>query len=97
MAGHAQKVKVVLLKNGGIMISDDGRGIPTDIRLKTGKNALETIMTVLHAGGKFDQKNYQFSGGLHGVGASVVNALSEEVEAWSLDRLFWLGGRFGSN
>ena len=97
MAGHAQKVKVVLLKNGGIMVSDDGRGIPTDIHPKTGKTALETIMTVLHAGGKFDQKNYQFSEGLHGVGASVVNALSEEMGVWSLDRLFWFGGLFGSN
>jgi DNA gyrase subunit B len=84
MAGYAHNIRVAILKSGQVVISDDGRGIPTDIHPKTGKTALETIMTVLHAGGKFDQKNYQFSGGLHGVGASVVNALSSLMRVWVL-------------
>ncbi len=83
MAGHASTIKVVLDK-GFTLIADDGRGIPTDLHSKTGKSALETIMTVLHAGGKFDQNNYQFSGGLHGVGASVVNALSAKMQVFVL-------------
>jgi DNA gyrase subunit B len=82
MAGHASTMKVYLDEKGFAYVADDGRGIPTDIHSKTGKTALETILTVLHAGGKFNQDNYQFSGGLHGVGASVVNALSQTMEVW---------------
>jgi DNA gyrase subunit B len=84
MAKHASKIKLVITKKQGIYVADDGRGIPTDIHSKTGKSALETILTVLHAGGKFDQKNYRFSGGLHGVGASVVNALASTMKVWVL-------------
>ena len=83
MAGFASHIRVVVDKQF-VLIADDGRGIPTDIHPKTGKSAVETIMTVLHSGGKFDQKNYQFSGGLHGVGASVVNALSEKMQVFVL-------------
>jgi DNA gyrase subunit B len=85
MAGHGDTIKVVIdNKHDYVMISDNGRGMPTDLHPKTGKSTVETIMTVLHAGGKFNQKSYQFSGGLHGVGASVVNALSEKMEVWVL-------------
>lgn len=85
MAGFANKISVYVdQENTRILVCDNGRGIPVDIHPKTGKTALETIMTVLHAGGKFDQDNYKFSGGLHGVGASVVNALSSLLEVWVL-------------
>lgn len=81
MAGHANRVSIELSEDGSVSVEDNGRGIPVDIHATTKVSALETVLTKLHAGGKFGGEGYKVSGGLHGVGVSVVNALSEEVKA----------------
>ena len=80
LAGHANQIDVVVHTDGAITISDNGRGMPVDLHPEQKKPGVEVILSTLHAGGKFSDKNYQFSGGLHGVGVSVVNALSKRLD-----------------
>ena len=82
ISGHAKAINIKLFKDGSLEVADDGRGMPVDKHPKLKRPGVEVVLSTLHAGGKFSNKNYTFSGGLHGVGVSVVNALSKHLEVW---------------
>ena len=92
LAGYCKNIEIVINKDNSITVKDDGRGIPVDVHPKTGISTVETVYTVLHAGGKFGGGGYKVSGGLHGVGASVVNALSKwvEVKVYKNSKIYYI-------